>query len=324
MRMLQQFGSKRARRSDDGQGGIRRSVGRSLWALLALVVVGSTSAAHAEVTIIAVELEGNVVFLGGGSLDIKAWTASNVSVDFSKIQPENPEIVVGPTPAVGSNLYVDPQNFEGPTDFGPGGQAFATKGSGDIFGFKGLQGRVLVVPTGYALGDLLEGSAIYEGSTFESLGMTPGSYTWSWGAGEIADSLTLNIGDDGGLECEEDLLACEDDLDLCDAALEVAEEVLDACEEVLDACEEIVEELGDLDKDGVLDLEDACPQTPLGMEVNADGCSREQLCESIETNMPKGVRWCMRARFGEFYDPGHPTCAERRVGWNRLCRAIRY
>jgi len=29
--------------------------------------------------------------------------------------------------------------------------------------------------------------------TFASMGLTPGSYTWSWGSGLNADSFTLNI-----------------------------------------------------------------------------------------------------------------------------------
>ena len=32
------------------------------------------------------------------------------------------------------------------------------------------------------------------GGSFASLGLTPGIYTWNWGSGANADSLTINIG----------------------------------------------------------------------------------------------------------------------------------
>jgi hypothetical protein len=74
--------------------------------------------------------------------------------------------------------------------FGPGGDIFFTSGSGDAFGLNGLP--QLGVPFGYA-GGALSGSATFSGETFASIGMTPGTYVWSWGSGGSADSFTLNI-----------------------------------------------------------------------------------------------------------------------------------
>jgi hypothetical protein len=42
-------------------------------------------------------------------------------------------------------------------------------------------------------GTLLAGMSTYAGQTFASLGMDSGSYTWSWGSGNTADSLMLNV-----------------------------------------------------------------------------------------------------------------------------------
>ena len=54
--------------------------------------------------------------------------------------------------------------------------------------------EALLVSPGYVSGTpLIEGSS-YIDSTFASLGMTPGTYVWSWGSGDHADTFTIKIG----------------------------------------------------------------------------------------------------------------------------------
>ena len=50
------------------------------------------------------------------------------------------------------------------------------------------------MPSGYVSGANLSETAAYNGATFASLHLTPGTYTWSWGTGANADSFTLQIG----------------------------------------------------------------------------------------------------------------------------------
>ena len=86
-----------------------------------------------------------------------------------------------------------PANFSGPSSFGPGtSEVDATSGSGDILGLTPV-GEGLVVPDGYTSGSPLSSSSTYSGETFASIGMTPGTYVWTWGSGGSADSMTLNI-----------------------------------------------------------------------------------------------------------------------------------
>jgi hypothetical protein len=49
------------------------------------------------------------------------------------------------------------------------------------------------VPLGYVSGTSLSATSTYAGATLLSLGVTPGTYTWTWGTGVHADSFTLDI-----------------------------------------------------------------------------------------------------------------------------------
>ena len=82
----------------------------------------------------------------------------------------------------------------GPSNFGGGSGVLADSASGDIVGMNG-QALELTVPHNYASDTFLSDSATWTGSTFVSLGVTPGIYTWNWGSGPDADSFTLNIGE---------------------------------------------------------------------------------------------------------------------------------
>jgi hypothetical protein len=70
----------------------------------------------------------------------------------------------------------------------------ATTGTGDIVGIGGVQ---LLVPSGYVSGTALSSSATWNSATFASLGVTPGTYFWTWGTGlnqNQNQSFTLQLG----------------------------------------------------------------------------------------------------------------------------------
>ena len=52
--------------------------------------------------------------------------------------------------------------------------------------------RVLIVPRGYVSGTFLSNSATWSGKTFATLGVTPGTYVWTWGTG-ANQNFTLQI-----------------------------------------------------------------------------------------------------------------------------------
>ena len=55
----------------------------------------------------------------------------------------------------------------------------------------------LGVPHGYVSGATLSDSMTFNNATFASLGVTPGTYVWTWGTGLENQNFTLVIGGAG-------------------------------------------------------------------------------------------------------------------------------
>jgi hypothetical protein len=65
----------------------------------------------------------------------------------------------------------------------------ADSGSGDLVGIFAPQTDELVLPDGYVSGSALSDNAAYDSQTFNSLGVTPGTYEWTWGSGGACGQL---------------------------------------------------------------------------------------------------------------------------------------
>jgi hypothetical protein len=52
----------------------------------------------------------------------------------------------------------------------------------------------LFFPAPYVSGNSLNATDTYANTTISGLGLTPGTYTWTWGTGAHADSLTVQVG----------------------------------------------------------------------------------------------------------------------------------
>ena len=84
------------------------------------------------------------------------------------------------------------RGFTGPASFGSGGFFAANTSSGDFVGINIPGG--LFVPNGYVSGAALSDSMTFNNATLASLGVTPGTYVWTWGTGLPNQNFTLVIG----------------------------------------------------------------------------------------------------------------------------------
>ena len=153
---------------------------------LAVAVLGFIGQARAEAVINIVEFNGFVSVSGSGWLNIDALEYQNTFGLFGTVNPADAGATVAPGDA---DFYA---GAFGPISFGEGELSFSDAGSGDAFGIS--SGMYIVVPVGYVSGGLLDGSSIYLGRSLASMGLVEGTYFYTWGFGESADSLTVNVG----------------------------------------------------------------------------------------------------------------------------------
>lgn len=175
---------------------VSRSLRRfmSPWlAALAVCVLLAPSAANATPYVVKLKQQGNnVIATGGGSIDLTGLTYQNSFSDSgASLWPSDGFINLGSPSS--DNLYF---GLTGPTNFGNGDNTGASTASGD---FSAVMGNPLYwgvpglyVPYGYTSDTALSGSATWDHATFASLGVTPGTYVWTWGSG-ADQSFTLDI-----------------------------------------------------------------------------------------------------------------------------------
>ena len=131
----------------------------------------------------------NIVIAGNGSINTNALSEVTRVSRAANFDPSDANFDIGPvvlTPAVQFFGLI------GPGSLGIGGVAYPNSGSGDRVGVE--IGDEVAVPAGYTSGAPLADTATYDSETFATLGLTQGTYLYTWGTGATADSLTVNIG----------------------------------------------------------------------------------------------------------------------------------
>ncbi|MAS94017.1 MAG: hypothetical protein CMO55_12550 [Verrucomicrobiales bacterium] len=169
--------------------------------LLAILFSPLLPAANAGVTVTVQETINGVSISASGSLNLSGLTReTNVFYAEPRIRPLEPDFTLGPASEmvedVGDTYRVsDGDSIITPGTFGTGAPTTATSGTGSVFGLSlGVNPKLIQVPDDYTSGSPIIATARFDGATIASLGMTPGTYVWSWGSGGTAESITMYIG----------------------------------------------------------------------------------------------------------------------------------
>jgi hypothetical protein len=154
--------------------------------------VGSTGAPGGtgdfNVTVTQVGLD--VVWSGSGKFNLTALTSAGIQSTVGGFDAGSAVWAVGPNVLL--NTYSGTITY--PTSFGSGGTP-VTSNSGSTFGIlPGGSGRLLYVPLGYTSNSTISGTSTYANQTIAGMGLSGGTYTWSWGSGGDASSLVMTIG----------------------------------------------------------------------------------------------------------------------------------
>jgi VPDSG-CTERM motif len=139
-------------------------------------------------TVTLEQIGSNVLATGSGAFNLAGLTSGAGFFTSAQIAPDIALITTG-SPL---NNFFSYFGTTGPTSFGSGAHRFASSGSGDLAGISGVTG-FLLVPLGYVSGTTLSSRATWNNETFASLGVTPGTYVWSWGTGLPNQNFTLII-----------------------------------------------------------------------------------------------------------------------------------
>ena len=163
--------------------------------LFAIAVTSLFFVRPAQAYIVTLQQVGsNVVANGSGAINLTGLTFPIPSLTLAEVNGGDGVIITGPH---GFGLVDQYTGFMGPPSFGSGGPFAPNTGSGDFVGISGgIMFPFLLVPQGYASGAALSDSMTFNNATFASLGVTPGTYVWTWGTGGN-QNFTLQIGSVG-------------------------------------------------------------------------------------------------------------------------------
>ena len=159
-------------------------------AALALMFASGLSVrqAQADYLVTLQQVGPNVVATGSGSIDLSGLSFEATNFGVAGLLSPNTGAVL-----VGSGNQDQYAGLSGPFSFGLAGQTNANSNSGSLVGISG--GALdLFVPAGYTSNTPLSPStSTYDNATFSSLGVTPGTYVWTWGAFAPTQKFTLDV-----------------------------------------------------------------------------------------------------------------------------------
>jgi len=156
-----------------------------------------TSGASGNFNVSVSQVGPNVVWSGSGSFNLTSLTLNEtipgVTGGFNR---DFAQFVVGPTSPSPGTTYSGSSFTTFPTSFGSGSGFPPSSSSGSLFGIVQTAPsgpREVLVPQGYVSGTMISGSMTYNSQTISGMGLTPGTYTWSWGTGGNTSTIVMII-----------------------------------------------------------------------------------------------------------------------------------
>ena len=135
------------------------------------------------------QVGNDVVWSGSGSFNLTALTSAGPGSIGGGYQSGQAIWAIGESSSV--DTYSGTITY--PASFGTSNVA-VTSNTGSTFGIlPGGSGRLLYVPSGYVSNTNISGTSTYANKTIAEAGLTPGTYTWSWGSGANASTLVMTI-----------------------------------------------------------------------------------------------------------------------------------
>jgi len=129
------------------------------------------------------EVGGNVTVTVDGYVNLNGLTGPTSSVQSPKIIPNQATTyVVTANTSYNFDRY---SGISGPTNFGSSNVTIANASTGILpFGIDGSS-NYLYLPEGYTGAERITGVTTYNSATFASLGLTQGTYTYTWAGGSV-------------------------------------------------------------------------------------------------------------------------------------------
>jgi hypothetical protein len=157
-----------------------------------------TSGGSGNFNVTVSQVGPNVVWSGSGSFNLTSLTLKeNIPGVTGGYNKSFAQFVVGPTSPSGATTYSGSSFTTFPTNFGSGSGFPPSSSSGSLFGIVQTSGpsgpREVLVPSGYVSGTVISGSMTYNSQTIAGMGLTTGTYTWSWGTGGNVSTLVMTI-----------------------------------------------------------------------------------------------------------------------------------
>ena len=160
---------------------------------VAMGIAALGSQARAGILVDVSQDGANVVMNGSGTIDFTGLSIVGDGGIQPAISAASGRVILGPVSATGADIY---GGLTGPASFGSGGGFSPSSGSGDSFGLwasnNGFGEPILLIHGSQMSGETFTSSDTYDNTTIAGLGLTSGTYVWTWGNGSN-QSFTVNI-----------------------------------------------------------------------------------------------------------------------------------